>query len=175
LPLDQWAELNNSLKWSAFHLFEDGAPLADHTAQCPATMAALGLLDQPSVPGRSPTALFSILRPHTHIPPHSGLSNTRLMVHLPLIVPAGCALRVGGERRTWREGEAWVFDDTIEHEAWNDSDLPRAVLICDVWSPRLSAEERELVVRLTTALDLYNGGVPGGEGNGETAAPPTWT
>jgi aspartyl/asparaginyl beta-hydroxylase (cupin superfamily) len=71
---------------------------------------------------------------------------------------------VGGEIRQWREGEAFVFDDTIEHEAWNDSDLPRAVMICDVWSPRLSIEERELVVRLTAALDEFNGGAPAGEG-----------
>jgi aspartyl/asparaginyl beta-hydroxylase (cupin superfamily) len=163
-PLDQWAELNNSLKWSAFHLFDDGAAIADNVRQCPETMAALKLVDRPKVPGRSPHALFSILRPHTHIPAHTGINNTRLVLHLPLIVPEGCRFRVGGEVREWREGEAFVFDDTIEHEAWNDSDLPRAVMICDVWSPRLSTEERELVVRLTAALDEFNGGAPAGEG-----------
>jgi aspartyl/asparaginyl beta-hydroxylase (cupin superfamily) len=108
--------------------------------------------------------MFSILRPHTRIPPHTGISNTRLVLHLPLIVPDGCRFRVGGETRLWREGEAFVFDDTIEHEAWNDSDLPRAVMICDVWSPRLSMDEREVVARIHAALDNFNGAVPENQG-----------
>jgi aspartyl/asparaginyl beta-hydroxylase (cupin superfamily) len=159
-PVDQWAELNHSLKWSAFHLFEGGEPVEANCARCPATMAALALVDQPHVLNRSPATMFSILRPHTHIPAHTGISNTRLVLHLALIVPEGCRFRVGGEIRGWREGEAFVFDDTIEHEAWNDSDLPRAVMICDVWSPRLSIEERELVARVHAALDNFNGAVP---------------
>jgi aspartate beta-hydroxylase len=160
-PLDQWAELNQSMNWSAFHLFQDGAPVAANQARCPATLAALEVLDQPAVRGRSPTALFSILRPGAHIPPHNGLNNTRLILHLALIAPEGCALRVGGETRVWREGEAFVFDDTIEHEAWNRSPAPRAVLICDVWNPRLSAEERDLIVRLTDVADRFNEIAPG--------------
>jgi aspartyl/asparaginyl beta-hydroxylase (cupin superfamily) len=118
----------------------------------------LKIIDQPRVAGRSPAAMFSILRPRTRIPCHTGVSNTRLVLHLPLIVPEGCGFRVGGETRQWREGEAWVFDDTIDHEAWNDSDKPRAILICDVWSPRLSAEERELIVTITAAIDDFMGG-----------------
>ena len=160
-PLDQWAELNQSMSWSAFHLFQDGEPVAANQARCPATVATLGILDQPSVRGRSPTALFSILRPGAHIPPHNGLNNTRLILHLALIAPEGCALRVGGETRPWRAGEAFVFDDTLEHEAWNRSTAPRAVLICDVWNPRLSADERELIVRLTDVADQFNEIAPG--------------
>jgi len=160
-PLDQWAELNQSMSWSAFHLFQDGEPLAANQARCPATVAALEALDQPSVRCRSPTALFSILRPGARIPPHNGLNNTRLILHLALIAPEGCALRVGGEMRPWRAGEAFVFDDTIEHEAWNRSPSPRAVLICDVWNPRLAADERELIVRLTDVADRFNETAPG--------------
>jgi aspartyl/asparaginyl beta-hydroxylase (cupin superfamily) len=161
-PVDQWVELNNSFRWSAFHLVKDGEVVAANAALCPETMAAIALIDQPYVQGRSPAAMFSILRPHTRIPPHTGVSNTRLVLHLPLIVPENCGFRVGGETRPWREGEAFVFDDTIEHEAWNDSDDPRAVLICDVWSPRLSGEERALIARLTAAIDRFNGtSVPG--------------
>jgi aspartyl/asparaginyl beta-hydroxylase (cupin superfamily) len=158
-PLDQWAELNNSLKWSAYHFLADGERVEAHCAACPRTMDAIALIDQPQVPGRSPAAMFSILRPRTRIPPHTGIANTRLVLHLPLVVPEGCGFRVGGETRAWREGEAWVFDDTIEHEAWNNGDQPRAVLICDVWSPTLSSEEREMIVRVTAALDRFNGGV----------------
>ena len=83
-----------------------------------------------------------MLQPHTRIPAHTGIANFRLVVHLPLIVPPDCGFRVGAETRQWRIGEAWVFDDTIEHEAWNDSDQTRIIFICDVWSPRLSQEER---------------------------------
>jgi aspartate beta-hydroxylase len=158
LPLDQWAELNHSLRWSAFHFWANGAPVEANCAKCPQTAEAIKLIDQPHVHGRSPAAMFSILRPRTRIPPHTGVANTRLVLHLPLIVPEGCGFRVGGETRQWREGEAWVFDDTIEHEAWNDSDKPRAVLICDVWSPRISREERELIAQLLAALDRLSGG-----------------
>jgi aspartate beta-hydroxylase len=159
-PLDQWVELNNSLNWSAFHLWKDGLKVEANARQCPATMAALELVDLPYTSSCSPAAMFSILRPRTHIPPHTGVANTRLVLHLPLIVPEGCGFRCGGETRLWREGEAFVFDDTIEHEAWNDSDKPRAVLICDVWNPRLSSAERQLITRVMTTLDRFNGGAP---------------
>lgn len=160
-PLDQWKELNNSLNWSAFHLWKDGALIEGNAAKCPATMAALAQVDQPHTLNCSPAAMFSILRPRTRIPPHTGVANTRLVLHLPLIVPERCGFRCGGETRPWREGEAFVFDDTIEHEAWNDSDKPRAVLICDVWNPRLSLEERELVSRVMKTLDHFNSGAAG--------------
>ena len=132
VPIDQWAQLNRSLDWSAFHLLLDGTPVEENCRRCPATMAALSLIDQPRIQNCSPSAMFSILKARTRIPPHTGVSNARLVLHLPLVVPEGCGFRVGGETRQWREGEAWVFDDTIEHEAWNDSDQPRAILICDV-------------------------------------------
>lgn len=157
LPLDQWEALNRSLDWSAFHLFRDGEPVEENCRRCPATAEAIKLVDQPRVPGRSPAAMFSILKPGTRIPPHTGIANTRLVLHLPLVVPDGCGFRVGGETREWREGEAWVFDDTIEHEAWNDSDLPRTILICDVWSPGLSANERDLISQLMGEFDRFNG------------------
>jgi aspartyl/asparaginyl beta-hydroxylase (cupin superfamily) len=107
------------------------------------------------VADHAPTAFFSILDAKTHIPPHTGVTNTRLIVHLPLIVPSGCRFRVGAETREWRTGEAWVFDDSIEHEAWNDSDAPRAILIFDVWNPYLSAAERALVASATQAYGAW--------------------
>ncbi len=76
-------------------------------------------------------------------------------MHLPLIVPAGCGFRVGGEIREWQVGTAWVFDDSIEHEAWNDSDVPRAILIFDIWNPALTPLERDLVREATTAIGDY--------------------
>lgn len=163
VPVDQWAELNHSPKWTAFHLLRDGKPIESNCARCPRTMAALEVVDQPHVAGRSPAAMYSILKPRTRIPPHTGVANTRVVLHLPLIIPDDCGFRVGAETRQWREGEAWVFDDTINHEAWNNSDQPRAIFMCDVWSPRLSREERELIANLTAALDRFNGFEPARE------------
>jgi aspartyl/asparaginyl beta-hydroxylase (cupin superfamily) len=91
------------------------------------------------------------------IPPHHGFVNTRLICHLPLVVPEGCELRVGGEMRAWREGEALIFDDTIEHEAWNRSAETRVVLLFDIWRPELSEEERGLVTAMFNAVDSYGG------------------
>ena len=160
VPLDQWRELNNSPRWSAFHFFERGIPVAARCERAPATFAAVSRLPQPTVAMRSPCALFSVLQPHTHIPPHTGVGNFRLVVHLPLILPSGCRFRVGHTTRPWRVGEAWVFDDTIEHEAWNDSDEPRTILICDIWSPYLSPDERAVIAQVIAATDAYSGMPP---------------
>jgi aspartyl/asparaginyl beta-hydroxylase (cupin superfamily) len=157
VPLDQWAELNHSPRWSAYHLYKGGEPQAANCAKCPRTLAALRVAPQPHTRSRSPAAMFSLLKPRTRIPPHTGVSNTRLVVHLPLVTPEGCGFRVGSETRAWRVGQAWVFDDTIEHEAWNDSDDWRAILIFDVWSPFLSEGERRAVTEVMHALDAFHG------------------
>ncbi|MBV9343675.1 MAG: aspartyl/asparaginyl beta-hydroxylase domain-containing protein [Gammaproteobacteria bacterium] len=162
LPLDQWRELNKSRRWSAYFLWNQGVALPAHQARCPRTMAALAAAPRCEVANRAPTAFFSILDAGTHIPPHSGVTNTRLTVHVPLIVPPDCGLRVGSETRGWVPGEGFVFDDTIEHEAWNRSDSPRAVLIFDIWNPLLSAAERELVRAATEAYGAYYGIARGG-------------
>jgi aspartate beta-hydroxylase len=160
LPLDQWRELNHSPRWSAFHFYDKGEPIEERCRRAPATMDVLSKLPQPKVRLRSPSALFSVLQPRTRIPPHTGIANFRLVVHLPLIVPPGCGFRVGGETRQWRVGAAWVFDDTIEHEAWNDSDETRIIFICDVWNPRLSPAERIMIDRVIAAADAFNGTQP---------------
>ncbi|MBS0393914.1 MAG: aspartyl/asparaginyl beta-hydroxylase domain-containing protein [Proteobacteria bacterium] len=156
-PLDQWRELNESRRWGVYFLWREGRPFPEHIARCPRTVAALGGWPRCEIPGCAPTAVFSILEPHTRIPPHHGVNNARLIVHLPLVVPPGCEFRVGGERRSWEPGRALVFDDTIEHEAINDSDLPRAVLIFDIWHPALSAAGRELVAATCAAVGSYYG------------------
>ncbi len=148
-PLDQWRSLNKSRRWSAYFLWNQGTPLAEHMARCPVTTQAVDLPGRPSILARAPTAFFSLLEPKTKIPPHTGVTNTRLTVHLPLIVPEGCGFRVGATTREWVPGQAWVFDDTIEHEAWNDSDSPRAVLIFDIWNPLLTLPEREAIKTVT--------------------------
>jgi aspartyl/asparaginyl beta-hydroxylase (cupin superfamily) len=102
--------------------------------------------------------LFSLLRPGVRIPPHTGYTNARLICHLPLIVPEGCGLRVGNEVRAWTTGETLIFDDSIEHEAWNSSDRLRVVLLFDIWRPELTEEERKLVATLLAAVGTFGGG-----------------
>jgi aspartate beta-hydroxylase len=155
VPLDQWKDLNKSRRWSAFFLWRDGQRVDEHAERCPKTASLLANAPTADVRGYAPTAFFSILDKKSHIPPHSGVTNSRLIVHLPLIVPGNCRFRVGSETREWQTGKAWVFDDTIEHEAWNDSDVPRAVLIFDTWHPALSAAERDAIRAAVPAIKDY--------------------
>jgi len=152
-PDNPWSTLNNRLDWSVYYFWRFGVAQPDAQAACPATMAALAAVPLLDIAGRGPTAFYSVLRPGTRIPPHSGVTNTRTIIHLPLVVPPDCGFRVGGETRRWTEGEAFAFDDTIEHEAWNDSDTGRAVLILDVWNPHLTAAERTLLRTYFAVID----------------------
>jgi len=158
VPLRQWAELNRNRAWTAIHLVQNGVTIDANARHCPAVMAVLGELDQPAIPRRGPNAMFSLLAPGAHIPPHTGVANTRLVCHLGLTVPPGCWFRVGDERREWTVGEAFVFDDTIEHEAANPSGELRVVLIVDTWHPGLSPVERAAVAATIVASGLSDEG-----------------
>nr|WP_255691806.1 aspartyl/asparaginyl beta-hydroxylase domain-containing protein [Luteimonas sp. XNQY3] len=151
-PVNQWDKLNHSRNWSGFHLYAHGKPVDEHLSQCPRTAEALALVDSAEISGLCPNAMFSALAPGAHIPPHTGETNARLVAHLPLVVPDRCRYRVGYDWREWREGKCWVFDDTIEHEARNDSDHVRVILMFDVWNPLLSLEEREMATALAGAM-----------------------
>jgi aspartate beta-hydroxylase len=156
-PANVWTDLNNSPAWSALHLWKDGQRIDGACAKAPRTAAIVEKLPLAQIPGRAPTVFFSILQAGQHIPPHTGVTNTRTIIHLPLVVPSGCRFRVGGETREWREGEALAFDDTIEHEAWNPSGEDRAILILDVWNPYLSEQERQIISRLFAVADAQKG------------------
>jgi hypothetical protein len=157
-PVNQWGELNHSRRWSSLFLWRDGARQDGACALCPGTAALLASLPMADQPGLAPTAMVSVLEPRTRIPPHTGSANTRLLVHLPLVLPGPARFRVGNVTRDWRIGEAWVFDDTIEHEAWNDADEPRAILIFDIWNPLLSAAERALICAMMAASAAFQAG-----------------
>ena len=157
MPHNQFAELNNSPRWSAFHLYKMGQRVDENAAQCPKTMLALAGAPQPDQPGRTPSAMFSLLKPRTRIPPHNGVTNTRLVTHLALIIPESCQFRVGNDVRQWVPGKAWVFDDTIEHEARNDSNKIRVVLIFDIWHPHLTPPERAMITAMTVGLNAFAG------------------
>lgn len=143
--------------WGAFYFWKNGTLIAENAARCPRTMATLGAAPIPVIDSRSPMALWSLLKPGTHIQPHNGMLNTRLICHVPLMVPEGCALRVGSETRAWREGEALIFDDSIEHEAWNQGTSKRVVLLFEVWRPEIGLEERQWLTTLFEAINEYQG------------------
>ncbi len=157
VPENQWAELNNSDRWSAWYLWKDGVRQDAACAACPETARILEALPLCDIPGKAPTAFFSLLKPASHIPPHTGVTNCRSICHLALVVPEGCSFHVGSETREWQEGEAFVFDDSIEHEARNDSDSMRAVLIFDVWNPWLSDAEQEMLRAYYPAMGAARG------------------
>jgi aspartate beta-hydroxylase len=143
--------------WSAFFLWKDGVRQAENCARCPQTAAAIEALPLDYLPGQAPSVLFSLLRPGAYIPPHHGMVNTRLICHLPLLVPGPAWLRVGSETRSWREGELVIFDDTVEHEAKNEASETRVVLLFDVWRPEISLDERADIIRLLTTVRDFTG------------------
>ena len=150
--------LLNNPDWSAFYLWKDGKPYPENAARTPATLAALEAAPIPRIVNRSPMALFSILEAKTHIPPHCGMLNTRLICHIPLIVPKDCRLRVGHETRAVEFGKAMIFDDSIEHEAWNDSDETRLILLFEIWRPELDAGERVALTAMFESIEGYGAG-----------------
>lgn len=147
-PPNLWTELDRSPDWSALHLWRDGERIDAVCNRAPRTAELVESLPLARIPGRAPAVFFSILKAGKRIPPHTGVTNIRSIVHLPLVVPDQCGFRVGGETREWRVGEAFAFDDTIEHEAWNRSDRDRALLIIDCWNPHLSDDERAMILKI---------------------------
>jgi aspartyl/asparaginyl beta-hydroxylase (cupin superfamily) len=160
LPQTEHQGMLNNPSWSAFYLWKQGDLVPQNAARCPKTVAALADAPFAQVKNRSPSVLFSLLRAGARIPPHTGEVNTRLICHLPLIVPDHCSFRVGNETRHLVEGRAWVFDDTMEHEAWNGSERTRVILLFEIWRPELTVEERGLVSAMFEAIDAYGGDRP---------------
>ncbi len=142
-------------EWTAYFFYRHGKSFPGNLKQCPRTASRLASIPLVSVPGNAPEVLFSFLGPDTHILPHTGVTNTRVVVHLPLIVPEDCGLVVGGQAHRWEEGRCVIFDDTYEHEAWNKSDKLRVVLILDVWNPEMTVAECAAISALVPAIERY--------------------
>jgi aspartyl/asparaginyl beta-hydroxylase (cupin superfamily) len=157
-PYGDGRGLRDNPDWSAFFMWRDGEEVPENAARCPKTLKALEHAPLSRTKGRMPSILFSLMRPGAHIPPHTGVTNARLICHLPLIVPEGCEFRVGNEVRPWVEGKAWVFDDSMNHEAWNRSDKTRVILLFDIWRPELSEDERQLISAMLQAIDAFGSG-----------------
>ena len=142
--------------WDAFFFYRHGRRYDDNHARCPLTSSLLESIERCEIEGQAPEICFSVLQPGTHIMPHHGVTNTRLVYHLPLLVPDDCVLHVfGGGEHAWREREPVMFDDTFLHEAWNRSALPRIVLLMDCWNPHLTVEERRAMRVLVELISAY--------------------
>jgi len=144
--------LQSPPSWNGYYFYRHGERRADNCAACPVTTSTLDILPLSHVRDHGPEVLFSVFTAGTHLLPHRGVTNTRLVGHLPLLVPPDCALNVGGEVHEWREGRAVIFDDTYEHEAWNRSERTRVVLIFDIWNPHLTEAERGAVEMIVPAM-----------------------
>jgi aspartate beta-hydroxylase len=143
--------------WDAFFFYRHGARYDANAARCPITAAALDATPLCRIREHAPEVCFSVLTPGSHILPHRGVTNTRVVTHLPLVVPPGdLVLNVSGERMHWHEGRCFSFDDTFEHEAWNRSDETRVVLLFDVWNPYLTAIERDALTTLISGIGDFN-------------------
>jgi len=152
--------LAGSFDWHAFHLYASGERKDENCARCPVAMELVQSLPLVKCHGTSPEAFFSLLQPGTHIKPHFGVANTKVAVHLPLVIPRGdCAIRVGEETRHWTEGRCLIFDDSFEHEAWNRSDELRVVFIFEVWNPCLTTEECTAIEMLCAVSATWVDGV----------------
>jgi len=154
-PTRDFHGLNENRSWSALYLWRDSKLVEENAARCPRTLATLARVPLSRIGRRTPAALFSRLEPGAHIPPHHGMLNCRLICHLPLIVPAGCWLRVGNETRQWEEGKLLIFDDSIEHEAMNPTGELRIILLFDIWRPELTEPERQGISAIFEAIDDF--------------------
>jgi len=155
----QWETLNFSPQWSAYHLYKDGNRVEEHCEQCPETAKIIETLPLAKIPHQAPEVFFSILKPGTHIPPHVGIANYKLAVHLPLIVPDSCAIRVGDITRSWSKGKCLIFDDSFEHEAWNQSESIRVVLILEIWNPMITPDEKSYLNQAIRGLNDFELGM----------------
>lgn len=149
-------DLGGAAVWDAFFFFRHGMRNDDSHVACPTTSSLLETSPLAHIRDHAPEVCFSMLTPGTHILPHHGDTNTRVVMHLPLMVPSGCALVVGGETHVWQPGEVVVFDDTFEHEAWNRGDDVRVVLIIDAWNPHLTPPEREALLAIVPVLGDFD-------------------
>lgn len=156
-PVNPDHPLLDNMDWSALFLERNGVIDPDTAARFPKTVALLNAAPLERVPGRGPSTLISRLAPDTRIAPHTGFLNTRLTCHVPLRVHEGCGLRVGNETRLWEPGKLLIFNDAINHEAWNNAAEDRYVLIFQVWRPELTGREREQVSALLQGIDAYQG------------------
>jgi aspartate beta-hydroxylase len=142
--------------WDAYFFYRHGKKYEANHVECPRTSAILEALPLVRIPDHAPEICFSVLTAGTHILPHYGTSNIRSVVHLPLIVPEQCALKVSDQILVGVAGKCLSFDDTYLHEAWNKSEQTRVILLMDTWNPHLTDIEKLALTEMITQLGDFN-------------------
>ncbi|XP_071270490.1 aspartyl/asparaginyl beta-hydroxylase-like isoform X6 [Salvelinus alpinus] len=130
-------------EWGQFTLWQQGKKAGESCRSVPKTC---GLLERfPEAIGcKRGQIKFSVMQPGTHVWPHTGPTNCRLRMHLGLVIPkTGCKIRCTNDTRAWEEGKVLIFDDSFEHEVWQDADSYRLIFIVDVWHPELTQYQRQ--------------------------------
>ncbi|OJH38580.1 aspartyl/asparaginyl beta-hydroxylase domain-containing protein [Cystobacter ferrugineus] len=126
--------------WSGLFMNRDGRKYEEHYEAMPETARTLERLAPYLMVQHE--SFFSVFRPGTVLKPHCDATNAKLSVHLGVIIPEKCGIKVGGIERRWVEGETYYFDETFEHEAWNLDTTPRVCFLSDIWHPELTQVER---------------------------------
>lgn len=134
--------------WQVYLLHYMGVDMSPVSPRCPRTHALLRSLPDICVDYAWADALFSVHASRSHLRAHCSVDNLRVRCHLALQLPPGCRIRVGDETRAWTEGRALMFEDSFEHEVWNEGAMKRAILIVDFWHPDLTLVEREAITAL---------------------------
>jgi aspartyl/asparaginyl beta-hydroxylase (cupin superfamily) len=127
--------------WTLYPFHHMGVEVERLAGRCPRTLAILDVLPRACLGYVWGDSLFSAMKGGASLPPHCSVDNLRLRLHLGLVVPEGCGIRVAAETREWREGSCLAFEDSFEHEVWNRSTRRRVVLIVDLWHPDLTELE----------------------------------
>nr|XP_042126793.1 aspartyl/asparaginyl beta-hydroxylase isoform X3 [Peromyscus maniculatus bairdii] len=140
LPEDE--NLREKGDWSQFTLWQQGRKNENACKGAPKTCALLEKFSE-TTGCRRGQIKYSIMHPGTHVWPHTGPTNCRLRMHLGLVIPKeGCKIRCANETRAWEEGKVLIFDDSFEHEVWQDASSFRLIFIVDVWHPELTPQQR---------------------------------
>jgi Aspartyl/Asparaginyl beta-hydroxylase len=127
-------------QWNVLYFYKGGRRIEATTRACPHTSEILASI--PGAAGDAGQTLLSVLTGNSHINRHYAPTNVRLRCHLGIVVPDGARIRIGDEKYEWHEGQCLIFDDSFDHEVWNDNSSERVVLIVDFWHPDLTAAER---------------------------------
>ena len=154
---DDWKPIAGSLNWGSYQLYRKGVPSDALLDLFPETLRILNELPIKS-DGRPREIVFSVLQGKQRIPPHYGVSNTDMTVHLPLVTNDNSAIRVVDHVHDWQEGKVFAFDDSFDHESWNDSPEARVNLIFEVWHPELTEHERDAISAAFAARERWNQG-----------------
>ncbi|KAK3285487.1 hypothetical protein CYMTET_6917 [Cymbomonas tetramitiformis] len=140
-----WRQVVAEGVWRELVLYGGGRRVDENCALCPRIAAIVDQIPEATTLARARGGeiLLSILEPGTHLRAHCGPSNNRLTVHLGLVVPDGCKIRVAGETREWTQGKCLAFDDSFEHEVWHKGSQRRVVLLMNIWHPDITPEQKE--------------------------------